>query len=167
MFSKLSNAYLTYKVVFLSKIFHKDSILLSKNVRFRKKVCLNSSKGNHRQGLINIGNGVFMNNYSSIISRSSVTIGDNTIIGENVKIYDHNHRFNLKEKNIKDQGFTESPVTIGENCWIGSNAVILKGVSIGNNCVIGSGVVVRESIPDNMILSFDKDSVVLDKIRFK
>lgn len=167
MFSKLSNAFSTYKVVLVSRMLHKKSIKLSKKVRFRKNVHLVSCKGNKGQGQISIGEGVFINNNSSITSRKKVVIGSNTIIGENVKIYDHNHRFNLKNKNIKDQGFTEDSIIIGKNCWIGSNVVILKGVKIGNNCVIGAGAVVRKSVPNNTILSFDNNSLVLADIRFK
>lgn len=167
MISKLCNAYTTYKVILISKVFNRNSIKLSRNVRFRKNVHLISCKGNHGKGLINIEEGVFINNNSSIICRKNVTIGANTIIGENVKIYDHNHRFNLRDKNIKDQGFKEESVFIGENCWVGSNVIILKGVKIGNNCVIGAGIVVRESIPDNTILSFNNNDLILSKIRFK
>ena len=45
--------------------------------------------------------------------------------------------------------------------------MILKGVKIGNNCVIGAGAVVRKSVPNNTILSFDNNSLVLADIRFK
>ena len=43
------------------------------------------------------------------------------------------------------------PVTIGDNVWIGGNAVILPGVTIGNNAVIGAGSIVAKDIPDNVI----------------
>lgn len=44
-----------------------------------------------------------------------------------------------------------APVTIGDNVWIGGNAVINPGVTIGSNVVIGSGSVVTKDIPDNVI----------------
>ena len=43
------------------------------------------------------------------------------------------------------------PVTIGDNVWIGGNAVILPRVTIGNNVVIGAGSIVAKDIPDNVI----------------
>ncbi|WP_404441898.1 hypothetical protein LG307_11355 [Sutcliffiella horikoshii] len=42
-------------------------------------------------------------------------------------------------------------VTIGDNVWIGGNAVILPGVTIGDNAVIGAGSVVTKSIPENSL----------------
>ncbi|NRW82134.1 acetyltransferase-like isoleucine patch superfamily enzyme [Clostridium beijerinckii] len=43
------------------------------------------------------------------------------------------------------------PVRIGNNVWIGSNAVILPGVTIGDNSVIGAGSVVTHDIPENVV----------------
>lgn len=54
---------------------------------------------------ISIGNNVFFNNYCSIVSHESISIGDNCIFGENVKIYDHNYRFNINGIK-KNQGFS-------------------------------------------------------------
>jgi maltose O-acetyltransferase len=42
-------------------------------------------------------------------------------------------------------------ITIGDNCWLGGNVVVLPGVTIGDNCVIGSGSVVTQDIPANTI----------------
>jgi acetyltransferase-like isoleucine patch superfamily enzyme len=44
-----------------------------------------------------------------------------------------------------------APVKIGDNVWIGMNAVILKGVTIGENSVVAAGAVVTKSIPANTI----------------
>ena len=38
-------------------------------------------------------------------------------------------------------------ISVGVNCWMGSNCTILKGVSIGHGCVIGAGSVITKSIP--------------------
>ncbi|MCF2397310.1 hypothetical protein LGR78_14345 [Enterobacter hormaechei subsp. xiangfangensis] len=45
-----------------------------------------------------------------------------------------------------------SPVNIGHNVWIGSNVLILRGVTIGDNCIISAGSIVTKSIPSNNIL---------------
>lgn len=50
------------------------------------------------------------------------------------------------------QGFSSSEISIGDNCWIASNVVILKGVNIGNNVVIGAGCVIYKDIPDHTIV---------------
>jgi len=46
-----------------------------------------------------------------------------------------------------------APVKIGDNVWIGMNAVILKGVTIGENSVVAAGAVVTKSIPANTIVA--------------
>ena len=43
------------------------------------------------------------------------------------------------------------PVKIGNNCWIGANAVICPGVTIGDNSVIGAGSVVIHDVPANTV----------------
>ena len=40
----------------------------------------------------------------------------------------------------------------GNNCWICTNAVILKGVEIGDNSVIGAGCVIYRDIPANSVV---------------
>jgi acetyltransferase-like isoleucine patch superfamily enzyme len=81
-----------------------------------------------------------------------ITIGENCLFGENVKIYDHNHRFKSTSL-IKDQGYTTAPITIGRNVWVGSDVTILKGVTVGDNSVIGAGCVISENIPANHVVS--------------
>jgi acetyltransferase-like isoleucine patch superfamily enzyme len=46
-----------------------------------------------------------------------------------------------------------APVKIGDNVWIGMNAVILKGVTIGDNSVVAAGAVVTKSVPANTIVA--------------
>lgn len=100
---------------------------------------------------MSIGDNVFFNNYCSINAKDSITIGNDTIFGENVRIYDHNHTFSEKDILIRYQGYTVAPIIIGNNCWICSNVIILKGVTIGDNVVIGAGCVISTDIPSNSI----------------
>lgn len=103
-------------------------------------------------GGVKIGNNCFFNNYCTLASRAGITIGDGTLFGENVKVYDHNHCYKDINVPIKNQGYTSAPVTIGKHCWISSNVVILKGVTIGDNCVIGAGCVIYKDVPDNSVV---------------
>lgn len=101
---------------------------------------------------LRIDNGVFFNNHCSINVLKEVRIGSNTIFGENVKIYDHNHIYQNPDMLIKDQGFTMETVVIGDNCWIGSNVIILKGVRIGDNVVIGANCIIYKNIENNSLV---------------
>ena len=44
-------------------------------------------------------------------------------------------------------------IVIGNNVHIGTNAIIMPGVSIGNNCIVGCGAVVTHNVPDNTIVA--------------
>jgi acetyltransferase-like isoleucine patch superfamily enzyme len=102
------------------------------------------------EAVIEIGNNVAINNCFTAICLSNITIDDNTLIGFNVTIMDfdaHGIEPDLRRGNPGKHG----AVHIGRNCWIGSNAAILKGVSIGDNSIIGLGSVVTGNIPANVI----------------
>lgn len=103
---------------------------------------------------LSLGDGFFMNNHCSINCLESIDIGENTIFGEGVKIYDHNHEYNYSGSNLKieKQKFNKSAVVIGKNCWLGSNVVVLKGVTIGDNAIIGAGCMIYKDVPPNSIV---------------
>ena len=106
-------------------------------------------------GKIKFGNNVFFNNQCSVNCLGKIEIGDNTMFGENVKLYDHNHIYSDATKPYCSQGWTTGEIIIGENCWVGSNSVILKNVHIGDNSIIGAGCVVYKNVPENSILLSD------------
>lgn len=116
--------------------------------------------------IIKIGDDCFFNNDCSLNSLNSITIGNRTIFGENVKIYDHNHKYNKKNIPIKQQGYSVGQVVIGHDCWIGSNVVILKGAHIGDNCVIGAGVVISSKIEDGSLVKLN-ENYSLHQVRSK
>lgn len=116
-------------------------------------------------GKIRIDDGVSLNSFSSINCLDSIWIKRNTIIGENVRFYDHNHEYKNQNILIKMQGYNTSPIIVGENCWIGSNVTVLKGVTIGDNSVIGSGVILHKSIPQNSIVRVEQ-TLNINEIEF-
>ncbi|HKJ30350.1 MAG TPA: sugar O-acetyltransferase [Balneolales bacterium] len=96
-----------------------------------------------------MGDNIFINFNFVILDCAPVTIGDNVFIAPNVQIYTARHPFDLEERR-KHIGST-SPISIGNDVWIGGNCVLLPGVSIGDGCTIGAGSVVTKSIPPNTL----------------
>lgn len=141
------------------KMIYGKHIKIGKKTTWRKGFSVLIDKNSE----IIIGDGCFFNNYCSIASMNRVTIGNDCLFGENVKIYDHNHRFADNTKRLKEQGFSIGSICIGDNCWIGSNVTILKGAVIGNNCVIGAGCVVNGLIEDGSILK-NNNNYITQKI---
>jgi acetyltransferase-like isoleucine patch superfamily enzyme len=115
---------------------------------FRKNCTINMEG----QGKLTIGKGSFFNNGCSISCLGTIAIGDDTLFGEGVRLYDHNHVFNQAGKLVKTQGYAVGKIKIGNNCWIGSNCVILKDVEIGDNVVIGASCLISTSVPANTVV---------------
>ena len=103
------------------------------------------------KGKLRISDGVSLNYNSTICAYESIDIGEHTVIGPNVCIYDHDHDISTLG-GVKDNKYVTSPISIGSNVWIGANVTILKGVTIGDNSVIAAGCVVKKDIPANTIL---------------
>lgn len=116
---------------------------------------------NANGGVIKIGTNVFFNRNVSINAREEIIIGNSVLIGEDVKLYDHDHDFRFHSENIANH-FIKEPIHIGDNVWIGCNVVILRGVRIGNNCIIGAGSVVTKDVPSDTVVIQKRESIVTD-----
>jgi acetyltransferase-like isoleucine patch superfamily enzyme len=93
-----------------------------------------------------IGDGVFIGTGVEFNIKNRITVGDNSLIASGARFIDHDHG-TLSKALMRKQQCVEKPIQIGSDCWIGVNAVILKGVNIGNGAVIGAGAVVTKSVP--------------------
>lgn len=109
---------------------------------------------------IHIGNNVGISG-ATIYARKGIEIGENTAIGGNVKIIDndfHPIEVEVRNKLLADSSGGSSdlipayPIIIGKNCFIGCNAIILKGTVLGNGCVVGAGAVVAGKFDDNCVI---------------
>lgn len=103
-----------------------------------------------RSGSLMIGKGVGIGSGNQFVCHGEIKIGDNTIFGPNVLVYDHNHLYDVKY-GVNKVKYEIGEVSIGCNCWIGANVVILMNVHIGDNCVVGAGSIVTKDIPNNSI----------------
>lgn len=130
------------------KLQYGSRVEIGKKVGFRENVRFYLDQ----EAKMKIGDYCFFNNSCSVNVQEYLEIGNHTIFGESVKLYDHNHVFADANTPIAEQGFRTGRIIIGSNCWICSNVVILKGVHIGDNCVIGAGCVISQDVSDNTIV---------------
>ena len=113
---------------------------------------------NGEQKTLKIGKNCEFGDCTHIVALDHVDIGDNVLIASKVFISDTNHGCynepNVSDLSIppKNRELVHKSVRIGNNVWIGENAVILAGSDIGNGCVIGANSVVSRVIPDNSIV---------------
>lgn len=91
------------------------------------------------------GDNVFFNVNCVVLDENKVTIGSNVLLGPGVQLYTASHPL---EAQMRRTHKISKPISIGDDCWIGGNAIICPGVTIGNGCVIGAGAVVTKNIPD-------------------
>ncbi len=94
------------------------------------------------------GDNVYFNVNCVVLDSAKVTIGSNVFFAPGVQLYTANHPLNIEPRKTLENAF---PITIGNDCWIGGNAIILPGITIGNGCVIGAGSVVTKDIPENSL----------------
>lgn len=81
-----------------------------------------------------------------------ITIGNHVHITTNVQFINHDGGVWVFRKEIPDFDVF-GKIVIGDNTYIGNNAVIMPGVQIGKNCVVGANTVVTKSIPDNTVVA--------------
>ena len=96
---------------------------------------------------ITLHDNVGINMRCYIDGNGGVEVGSHTLFSPGVHCISGNHIFDDRETPIKYQGTAYGKITIGEDCWLGTNVVVLPGVTIGRGAVVGAGAVVTKDIP--------------------
>ena len=81
-----------------------------------------------------------------------LSIGDDVMMGPGVMIFTQNHRNDDLTVPMRLQTAPKEKVTIGNDVWIGANAIILPGVTVGNGVIIGAGAIVTKDVPDYAVV---------------
>lgn len=102
-------------------------------------------------GQINLGSHVRINAGCVLVSYSSITIGDDSLIAEYVSIRDADHGMATGVP-IRTQEHVTAPIVIGNDVWIARGAIILKGVTIGTGAIIAANSVVNHDVPAHAIV---------------
>lgn len=81
-----------------------------------------------------------------------ITLGSNVHISNGVKFITHDGGTLIFRDRVPDLEVTK-PIVVGNNVYIGSNAIILPGVHLGNNVVVGAGAVVTKDVADGSVVA--------------
>ena len=108
--------------------------------------CINNAVGD-----VIIGDYTRIGLHNTIIG--PVTIGNHVNLAQGITVTALNHNFSEPGKRIDEQGVSTGQVVIGDDVWIGANAVVLPNVSIGCHSVVAAGAVVTKDVPDGCVVA--------------
>ena len=108
--------------------------------------CINNAVGD-----VVIGDHTRIGLHNTIIG--PVTIGSHVNFAQGITVTALNHIFEETNKRIDEQGVSTHQVVIGDDIWIGTNAVVLPGVTIGNHSVVAAGAVVTKDVPPHSLVA--------------
>ncbi|MFB6250544.1 MAG: sugar O-acetyltransferase [Halobellus sp.] len=107
---------------------------------------------------IYLGESFYANFDCVVLDVCPVTIGDGCLLGPGVHIYTATHPLDPKKR---AEGLEHgSPVTIGDNVWIGGQAVLNPGITVGDGSVVGSGAVVTTDVPEDVVVRGNPATVI-------
>lgn len=98
---------------------------------------------------LTIGDGTFINFGLTALDVAPITIGQHCQIATHVQLLTAWHPLHPTPR--RDGLESASPITIGDNVWLGGGVIVLPGVTIGDNSVIGAGSVVTKDVPANVV----------------
>lgn len=108
--------------------------------------CINNAVGD-----VTIGDHTRVGIHCTVIG--PVCIGNHVNLAQGITVTALNHNFADSNRKIDEQGISTKSVVIGDDVWIGANAVILPGVTIGRHVVVAAGAVVTKDVPDYSLVA--------------
>ena len=102
-------------------------------------------------GSVRIGDKCVFGADATVTGYLDIEMGASCLVADDVYITDFDHRMDDLTLPIKDQGIVKSPVRIGPDCWLGTKAVVVRGVRIGAGTVVGASSVVTRDLPDRVV----------------
>lgn len=112
---------------------------------------------------IRAGSGLSINTGALLDGRGGILIGDDVLIGPYVVINSSEHAHKQLDVPMTSVDHIMAPVRIGNDVWIGANAVVTGGIEIGDGAVIAAGAVVTRDVPPYAIVGGVPATVIGDR----
>ena len=136
-------------------IFHPECVEIGNdtNIMLNARLdCWPSYAGVKLSPRLVIGNRALIGLNFTAVCSDTLQIGDDVMIAAGVSIVTENHGMDPElPQGYRDQPLISAPVCIENGCWIGTNVVILPGVTVGEKSIIGANSVVTKDIPPHSI----------------
>ena len=102
---------------------------------------------------LRVGDNANIGHYAVIGCSGFISIGARVLMGPHVCLIAENHESGDPEAPIKAQGVSRAPITIEDDVWIGSGAIVLAGVNVGHGSIIAAGAVVTSDVPPGSVVA--------------
>ena len=110
---------------------------------------------------LSFGSG-YLNSNVQIICAEKIEIGEGVAIARDVIIRDTDAHNIVNEKHVKIK-----PIKIGNHVWIGTRAIIMKGVTIGDGAIIAAGAIVTKDVPPKCVVAGVPAKIIKENIEWK
>ena len=112
------------------------------------------------EGFMRIGDKTVFGSNVTVDGYLDVEIGRECLLAEGAYVTDFDHEYRDLSTPIRKQGIVKSRTRIGDDCWIGHAATILRGSNVGRGSVVGASSVVKGAVPSYSVVAGNPARVV-------
>jgi len=111
------------------------------NLRVAEQVMINNP------GMVSVGDNCYIGTGAQFYPwNAPITLGNNVLIAAGVRMITRKHGFAEIDHPMGAQGYTNAPIVVEDDVWIGFGTVVLPGVTIGRGSIVGAGAVVTRDV---------------------
>lgn len=107
---------------------------------------------------VDVGTDFFANFDCAFLDACAIEFGDECMLGPAVHVYTSTHPLDAEERTAGLE--SGEPVTVGDQVWIGGQAVLAPGVSVGDRAVVATGAVVIDDVPSDVVVAGNPAEVI-------
>ncbi|MGD8563299.1 MAG: acyltransferase [Desulfarculaceae bacterium] len=134
----------------------RGQIRIGKGVYISGKINIGFNRSLGMNPVLSIGDHSFIGHDCAFNLAQGISMGKHCLIASGAMFFDnHGHPFDASQRrqNLPVSPDDVAPISIGEDVWIGTRAIILKGVTIGDRAIVGAGSVVTRDVPADAIVT--------------
>jgi len=137
------------------------SVSLGDKVAIHRDAILETGRG----GYIQIGAGSSVHTGCQLKAYiEPILVGEGVMIAGNVAIYSYDHGM-VPGQTIRSQPITaKSPISIQNDAWIGTGAIILSGITVGEGAIVAAGAVVTKDVPAGAIVAGNPARIIKHRV---